>query len=376
MRPATLSTSLENTDQDRRSNTTDRSLPQKQKQQQELQSSSSVAVCDFRQVVQKQLGGPLGVASILQARRRWRGRLRHPNNNHFNDDPQTKTEQGEQHEQEPEEKGRPPSSARSQRPVNVVLLGNSFMRQVWESLACQYSSIITQGFFQNGGADISLASMEARNGGLIGAQELGELVPFSAAANPDILQHHRQVCHGYTGSMKKFYRLDNSTTTSTTTLLLPRLSPQCNDDLAMMQLGHDLRFWYVFRPTSQQDLNATFHYMGLRTTEIDHIVWNSDPLSLAIQNYTLRDTAHLQQFLNTAGISIPLESITKLQFMPNFLKKQQARQGPVHHFFGADNPGMHTVPDMHPCMPGLPDDQVAILLFTLAFGLELELLPE
>ncbi|KAL7565173.1 hypothetical protein ACA910_003362 [Epithemia clementina (nom. ined.)] len=39
-----------------------------------------------------------------------------------------------------------------QRPINVVLLGNSFLRQVWESIACQYSSLITNGFFSKWGS--------------------------------------------------------------------------------------------------------------------------------------------------------------------------------------------------------------------------------
>ena len=34
-------------------------------------------------------------------------------------------------------------------------------------------------------------------------------------------------------------------------------------------------------------------------------------------------------------------------------------------YFGADNPAMDKVPDGHSCMPGMPDDQVNIILYIL-----------
>ena len=36
-----------------------------------------------------------------------------------------------------------------------------------------------------------------------------------------------------------------------------------------------------------------------------------------------------------------------------------------YSYFGADNPAMNTVPDLHGCMPGMPDDEVNIILYML-----------
>ncbi|KAL7578984.1 hypothetical protein ACA910_019031 [Epithemia clementina (nom. ined.)] len=298
-------------------------------------------VCDFRQVVQQQLGGPLGVASTLQQALQRK------------EDHQT-IEQGSQTTQrvlDPVPSPLPTVDTKrdaSPRPINVVLAGNSYLRQIWESFACQFSSLITNGFFQDGGPGISLAALEARQGRPIALHEIGDFVPFSGET-----LRMGMVCHGLTMVNKRFYH-PNVTT------MLPPLSPRCNDNIAMLELGHVLRIWYVFRPDLYGDWNTTFEHIGLHQSQIDHIFWNdkaADPMVLK----------QWESSTTTAATKV-----TRFELVRT-LSELQAKQGPLYYFFGADNPGMDKIPDGHPCMPGIPDDEVALLLFALAFGLELDL---
>jgi hypothetical protein len=41
-------------------------------------------------------------------------------------------------------------------------------------------------------------------------------------------------------------------------------------------------------------------------------------------------------------------------------------------YFGANNPWITHPPDGHPCMPGIPDDEVNVLLFLLLGGYDIK----
>jgi hypothetical protein len=49
------------------------------------------------------------------------------------------------------------------------------------------------------------------------------------------------------------------------------------------------------------------------------------------------------------------------------LKRFQKRD--LKRWFGARNPRIDSPPDMHPCMPGVPDDEAALLLFSVIYDI-------
>ena len=47
--------------------------------------------------------------------------------------------------------------------VNVVLMGDSFLRQIFESIVCEWRYEITGGFIQDSGPVVSLSELDKRN---------------------------------------------------------------------------------------------------------------------------------------------------------------------------------------------------------------------
>ena len=282
--------------------------------EQKNMDDGSAERCDFRKAVDS-LGGPLGIASLLQARRQ-----------KLQNDPHT-------------------------RPVNLLLMGSSYLRQVWESITCQYKELITDGFFQDGGPLMSMAAFRDRKGKKVGLDELGDLLPFTAETN--------QGCQGAAKDFGEFYR------PNVEGLSEERYGKEnCNDNLAMVELNHQLRLWFVFRPSSMEHLGKTLEWMGLPLNHVDHVIWNESYhdvrkllLEVGIIDKPLLETKHYN--VKTSWVKT----------LP-FLRIVQAKKRPFH-YFGANNPWIYKPPDGHPCMPGIPDDEVALLLFTLAYNVNL-----
>jgi hypothetical protein len=65
------------------------------------------------------------------------------------------------------------------RPFQVLLQGNSFLRQMFEALVCGFQSQITDLKLRVGCPSVSRASIEAREGRLADIDELGDMIDFS-----------------------------------------------------------------------------------------------------------------------------------------------------------------------------------------------------
>ena len=359
------------------------------------------SVCDLRHVVQHTVGGMPGVATFL-----WHNQQRHWTKTTASTTTTTATMQSIR-----------PSPSKI---INILILGNSYLRQVWESMACHYASHITNGFFQNGGPGIDKAARQGQaQDAKVYPQDVGEMVPFFAptsnhtTTNP----HTIPICHGALKQYQHFFH-PNATLSS------QRFSPQCNDNVAMVEFGNRLRVYYVFQPARYDNFTALLvHSLQLDPSQVHHVVWNgggTDKLESRTMatpgqpptphnndtnenepwtwsHYNLANAKHVHHLLESAGVPVasweeePTDAppsspprttttttttkttITDWKRVLPFVRQLQQRQGPSYYYFGADNPGMHHPPDAHPCMPGLPDDQVALLLLVLVYQLELDL---
>ena len=221
------------------------------------------------------------------------------------------------------------------RPFHVLLQGSSFARQIFEALVCGFQDQITDFRVQVGGPSVSLSDFLRRGDNtLVAIRELGKSMG---------LQEARQGgCHGEAGGIQKYYRRRATK---------PPNIPNCNDNIGLVEFGNSIRFYYIFRPTmyDQETLHHIYKViLGIPDDGLDVVVWNhvlKEP-----QNTTLLP----------AKRQIPVESLLWK------LRGLQLRD--LGRYFGANNPWIKNPPDFHPCMPGVPDDEVNILLFLLLTG--------
>jgi hypothetical protein len=153
----------------------------------------------------------------------------------------------------------------------------------------------------------------------------------------------RRGCHcGGKGGLAEFYAPN---------VTVPSNIQGCNDNLAMVEFGHSVRFYYVFRMQRYENMTDVYTFVGMMDVDsLDVFLWNSKN----IRN---------NQAKHQAGWVENLSPLLK------HLKTIQRRDSGM--YFGADNPWITNPPDNHPCMPGIPDDEVNLLLFMLVTGLSL-----
>jgi hypothetical protein len=232
-------------------------------------------------------------------------------------------------------------TSRHQRPyLNVLMQGNSYVRQIWEALVCGFATQITDLRVQAGGPGISSKALQHRQGRPV--NQTGTSVNFTQAK--------RYGCHGTeSADIRKYYRRR--------AILPPNNLANCNDNVAMVEFGHVVRFYYLFQPTMYEPETLQHIYkefLGISKEDgVDVLVWN----------HVLKEPQN-----ETVGLSvgrrIPVES-----WMWN-LRGLQLRD--LGRYFGANGPWIHNPPDFHSCLPGVPDDQVNLLLFLILTGYELD----
>jgi hypothetical protein len=256
-------------------------------------------VCDLPNLIEKTIGGPSGVAKRVLLSRR---------NN---------------------------SSSEEQQRVHVLMLGNSYIRQVWEALVCGFGLQITDFKVQVRGLDSSAAGTKKRGKKLVTKDELGRSI--------DLAQAKANGCHSGPSNLSDSYREGS---------IVPPNMADCNDNVAMVEFGHQIRFYYIFHPQkyAPEALRHIYESWGLlakgenTTGVVDVLVWNTDGKG--------GDSSGLLSWEH----EIPGTWKEKLQ-------KLQYRE--IGQFFGANNPWVQNPPDGHPCMPGVPDDEVNLLLLQL-----------
>lgn len=211
----------------------------------------------------------------------------------------------------------------------ILLQGNSYLRQIWEALVCGYQHPTTHLTLYKDGPPTSMAYIQSRRGKLITPRELGDFV---------VDAHHIQGCHGPSSRtpLETYYRPNVS---------IPPNLDKCSDDMAMVKFG-DVQFTFIFHPSRYHSDALTQAYRNLGIAEnmpVDTMVWMGTDETM-LRNLTAQSRIDLGPLL------------------PLLIQIQNQSLG---QYFGADNPWITNPPDNHPCMPGIPDDEAQVLLFLL-----------
>jgi hypothetical protein len=219
----------------------------------------------------------------------------------------------------------------------ILLHGSSFLRQVFEGLVCGFQSQITDLKVQIGGPSISRSALkERKNGTLIRRDEMSKkYIGFDEARNGG--------CHAPGPGedfMKKYYRPN---------VTVPPNIPGCNDNFAMVEFGNVFRVYYVFRsPVYERD--AVEHALE-KIGYLDPTTKQAKPLDLIVWN------EKVDRKLFSSPTEYPYSEVLGV------LKNIQTQW--IGEYYGANNPFITHPPDDHPCMPGIPDDEVNFLLLKI-----------
>lgn len=298
--------------------------------------------CDFRHLMNV-VGGPANVAAILSGR-----------------------------------EGTTTTTASRPPYYHVLMQGNSFLRQIFEALVCGFQDQITDMKVLLHGPSISRSNGTATTTTTTTTTEHSSspMSPkkFTIAdlgrpvSNWNSIQKHG--CHGAGqshGSRKthiaRFYH-DNVT--------IPPSASGCTDDMAMVEFQHSIRFYFLYHPSMFDDsaLLRAYDNLGLLfplehdmdadgtskvIATVDALIWNDGENSVPASSATATN----------GGIFVK-RNIS----LDGFLQELRVIQNTsIGHYFGADNPWIQHPPDNHPCMPGIPDDEVNVLLYLLMHAL-------
>ena len=220
----------------------------------------------------------------------------------------------------------------------VGIFGNSFLRQVFEALACKYQDQLTAAKVNENPPPMSLKALEKRNGIPYSIQEYGNIISVPVDKRPIPL------CAGNASAYPEFFEPGINVTA------IPHLTYNCADELAMLEFKSLLKIFYNFHPKTLQHPVTSYQTMiGLNVSKLDYIAFN------ARINELREIRPHLSGSLNN------------YQRVIWTLKRFQKRD--LKRWFGARNPRIDSPPDMHPCMPGVPDDEAALLLFSVIYDI-------
>jgi hypothetical protein len=257
----------------------------------------------------------------------------------------------------------------------VLLQGDSRLRQVIESLICRYSDEITNLTLTFNAPDLSINAIKrlkkkhhvssAKH--ILHANEMGQPrnIGFTNDTNEQLklLSYDELLikgCHNQNSNeMANFYYPG---------VTVPTSIDGCSDDLLMVEFG-TLHLYYIFRPQyySDEALLIAYEKLGL-TTSIDPTTGNlvlDDNIDLLLWNVDNPTVRLLSQHRQNSLVSYDWDGVQE-----HLRKVQMESIGTV---YGAINPyvlkGPHQPDRLHACMPGFPDDMVNIMLFSLLGGL-------
>jgi hypothetical protein len=230
------------------------------------------------------------------------------------------------------------------RPVNILLAGSSFLRQVFIAMGCIWRHQLTDGLLQQGGPNLTLKDLLMRNitnmkvtkdSILIQRQEWGQMVKVPMDGSP-------RDCHGPVQDLSLFYR-------SGVDLPQNPLSPNCNTDFGMLEFNGNMRLWYHFHPSFYANPLDLYKSVGLE--QADLVLYNDGEQECFTQEW--RDSL----FANHTQLLEYQRSVHRFNVFSQYRD--------LHHWYGADNPWIDNPPDAHPCMPGVPDDMVVLMMAML-----------
>jgi hypothetical protein len=243
--------------------------------------------------------------------------------------------------------------------MNIFIHGNSFLRQVFQSLACQWQSQITGNLLiHHGKPALSMNDMIQRTHKVAPDEtpilfQYQKVIPSLSKkymrGNTNHSDDAESECHAFTHPETKHFLSPSSYPSKNTHLYSKTTHKHCEDDLAMMEFNNSIRFYYIFRPFVYQNISMLYDTLHLDTENVHRIIYNDAGGSSL-------DTL-MTSFPSNAGSS-------KINF-GTLASWKEIQTRDIGKWLGADNVGMVKKPDDHPCMPGVPDDEANLLLFLL-----------
>lgn len=219
----------------------------------------------------------------------------------------------------------------------VILIGDSRLRQIWEALVCAWQEDITNITLQLNGT--------APTAGTNYTRTMGSLV------SPTVDYLRANGCHsdsGRGGVLDQFYE-ENMT--------VPPSLLHCDDDIAMVEFDHRIRFYYFSRPNQlhpnfQQAVDALLGPDVDIENEIDQLIFASSFATYVRKNLQW-NTKFPYLWENMINWHMP--------------KLKEIVERDAGRWFGVDNRWITDIPndEYHGCMPGFPDDEVNLLLYML-----------
>lgn len=224
--------------------------------------------------------------------------------------------------------------------TNILILGNSFMRQVFEAIANRFRVAVTAGTLNDVSPPMGMKELQiSRRVSLRNFTFLH--LPVQGRMNPG--------CHGY--NINAYYKHGP-----------PPSLKRCEDNVAWFELNGSLRIYYIFRPWAIiEGVRGVLKSFNTSLDAIDVLVCNSDCGFLS--------ETKLRDFLNEFKSSCPSNAEGKqyIDFGNVRANLQQQMARDANNKYGAMN-GVFERPDFHSCMPGIPDDEVDILFAAIATG--------
>jgi hypothetical protein len=223
--------------------------------------------------------------------------------------------------------------------ATVAILGNSFQRQIYEAIACKFQDQLTRALVMKDPPSISLDALESRGDKPFSIAEYGESISIPLDERPI------PRCSGSATDFGQFFYPDVSLTT-------PHLVDACSDDLSLMEFNNNFRVFFNFHPERLENTQESYKkIIGFDVSDLTHVAFN----------------ANTDKFFQRRRI---VNNATWANYSPMLptLKRMQRRD--TGQWFGAKNPFVKQIPDVHSCLPGIADDEASLFLFSLIFGIE------
>ncbi|GAX20723.1 hypothetical protein FisN_7Hh033 [Fistulifera solaris] len=236
-------------------------------------------------------------------------------------------------------------------PTRIAIHGSSYVRQMWEAMVCGFREDITALQVKNPGPSISLSALKKRGNKPIEFSEIGK--PIRGAS---VIQ--QKGCHGaQQKDLASFYH-------PSATQIPDKTMSGCDDGIAMVRFQNVTEVYYVFRSQmlSENALNRV--YSDYFQIPLSNSTDASVPVSSKFDALVWNVSAKKPKNTFPKGVTARYE-FSVAHWLPT-LKVMQRRDLGI--YFGADNPWITKPPDGHPCMPGIPDDEVNLLLYVLFTG--------
>ena len=227
------------------------------------------------------------------------------------------------------------------RAVNVLVLGNSFMRQMLQALKCGWSHDITLSLMQKGASyNSDIASIKATKGKIyISLNQTGDMERMPLM--------WEQPCK--VEKQPQYYR------SGVEVPLQCSFQSLYDDRISLVEFGKTIRFHFIYYPNR-------FRLDDLETIMKDKLLLTKSKVDMLIYNQAL--------YIDLFKKLVPEQVwFRKSEFRLGGLKRLQNKE--LGKWFGADNPWIYQAPDMHSCMPGPVDDLVNMFLYIAYSGASL-----